>query len=242
MHQPPLIGISTDLLHIDGRRVAQLDLRYAEAVLACGGLPVLLPPLPSAEAVAERLDGLILSGGDGLPASLGAAPGALPDDLAPVSPQRLEAELKLYRRVLRRGRPVLGVCLGMQLMNLEAGGTLWMDVARQRPGAAGHSSKRGAERHALDLPPGSPFDRWRRDAAEPQAPEVNSSHVQAVEELGLGFVVAARAADGVIEAIVPEGGIWPLGVQWHPEREPGVFGRGLIQRFVEACSSTEVCP
>jgi putative glutamine amidotransferase len=238
----PLIGISADL---EGRRV-RLDLAYVEAVARAGGVPLLVPPLDDPALVLElsgRLDGLLLSGGDGLPARLEGPPGRLPPDLPPVAPERLGAELALLRGVRRAGKPVLGVCLGMQLINLEAGGTLSMDVARDRPGASGHSPKRDGGRHALRLVPGSTLERWCREEPPPDGLVVQSSHLQAVESLGAGLVVVARAEDGVVEAFEPAAGLaetWLLGVQWHPERQAGALGLGLIGRFVEAARTRGV--
>jgi putative glutamine amidotransferase len=238
----PLIAITADLVRTEaGRRLAQLELSYAEAVSEAGGLPLLVAPLPEPELLAElaaRVDGLVLTGGDGLPASLDAEPGRLPSDLPPVAAERLQSELELYRQVRRRERPVLGVCLGMQLMNLEAGGTLHMDVARELAGAGGHSTKRGRGRHALRLLGGSELELWFREPGAEGEPQVGSWHLQAVDRVGAGLAAVAWADDGVVEAIEPAGGLaqrWLLGVQWHPERERGPLGRGLLVRLVEAC-------
>jgi putative glutamine amidotransferase len=188
--------------------------------------------------VARKLDGLILTGGDGLPRQLEGNPGTLPPDLAPVLPERLEAELALYRAVRSSARPVLGVCLGMQLMALEAGGSLSMDAAQEIAGARGHSLRRGRDRHGLHLLPGSTLERWWRDSKTTGQPEVNSSHLQAVRTLGDGFVAVAWADDGMVEAVESSAGLendWRLGVQWHPEREGGTLGLDLVRRLVDAC-------
>jgi putative glutamine amidotransferase len=124
-------------------------------------------------------------------------------------------------------RPVLGICYGMQLGNAAAGGTLYADVETQVDGSAAHSQKRGGTDHVVTIEPGTHLNRVLQRARIP----VNTRHLQAIETPGRGLRVAARAPDGVIEAVESEDGLF-LGVQWHPERMDGAMA-SLFRHLVE---------
>ncbi len=196
-----------------------LPVTYSEQVTAAGGVPLLLPPVPGIAAAAGRLDGLILTGGGDIdPARYGAQPHPL---TTRVSAARDGAELELLAAALAAGLPVLGICRGMQLLNVARGGTLCQHVGDEgghipRPGTFGSHPVRVAAGSALAaiLAPGQ-----QATAAELAVP---TSHHQAVGKLGDGLVATAWAGDGVIEAVEAPpgtGGQHPfvLGVQWHPE-------------------------
>ena len=137
-----------------------------------------------------------------------------------MEPERDAAEWELLRRF--SGRPVLGICRGMQVINVFYGGTLHQDLP-------GHSAIGGHDRfHPVKLLPGV----FKGSCGGCRA--VNSAHHQGVDQLGQGLCAAAWAEDGVIEAIVHARlPVW--GVQWHPERMPGDSGTGLFQAFLELC-------
>ncbi|MDE2775942.1 MAG: gamma-glutamyl-gamma-aminobutyrate hydrolase family protein [Chloroflexota bacterium] len=202
----PRIGITTSLEN--GRQT--LDLNYIRAVEAAGGLPVIAPVLESAAAArafAALLDGLIITGGPGISRGL---IGALPKDLPAVDQARDRSDELIYQAMAER--PFLGICYGMQFANAMAGGAIYGDAQHQR-GASAHSSERGARDHEIQIEPGSRLalilgvERMR----------TNTRHIQAVARLGAGMRVAARSADGVIEAIESDDGR-VIAVQFHPER------------------------
>lgn len=202
----PRIGITTSLE--DGRQT--LDLRYVQAVEAAGGIPIIVPMLESAEAArafAELLDALIITGGPGITRGL---IGALPEDLPPVDARRDLSDELIFRAMAEK--PFLGICYGMQFANAQAGGTIYGDAQRQL-GIKAHSADRGASDHEIEIDPSS------RLGAILQAERIraNTHHIQAVADLGAGLRAAARAPDGVIEAIESEDGRI-LAVQFHPER------------------------
>ena len=192
---------------------------YGEQVTAAGGVPLLLPPVPSIAAAVGRLDALILTGGGDIdPARYGARPDPR---TTRVFPARDQAEFDLLAAALAAGLPVLGICRGMQVLNVARGGTL-----RQHVGdAGGHTPGPGRfGSHPVRVAAGSALASILADRPDGTAPELDvpTSHHQAVDRLGSGLTATAWAADGVIEAVElgqGTGGQHPfvLGVQWHPE-------------------------
>jgi putative glutamine amidotransferase len=227
----PLIGIPACL---DERRrwhpereTAYLDSGYARALAEAGATPLLLPIQEDVSALTERLDGILLpGGGDFLP----------PHPYAPevrfdaVPPRQLAFDTALVENARARRLPVLGICYGMQLLALERGGRLIYDVPSDLPEAGPHRLE-GAARHGLVLERGSRLAGLLGDAAD----AVNSAHHQGVAEVGRGQRVSARADDGLIEALEGDGEGFCIGVQWHPERMPGLHCERLFAGFVEAC-------
>lgn len=213
---------------------------YLEAVRRAGGLPVVLAPeeLSPAEAAAlcERVDALLLIGGADLdPASYGAVATSRTEATTPL---RDAFELALVRAAFAADAPVLGICRGLQIMNVATGGTLHQHLAdagfgehRARPGSLGEETH-----HRVAVEPGSLL------AAEVGAgPEVvNSHHHQGVDRVGEGGrVVAVSVPDGVIEAIEWTGMRHALAVQWHPEAlelDTTIAGLVAAARPVEVAS------
>jgi putative glutamine amidotransferase len=230
-HAPPRIGIPILLgTRTPGDRPYQhLSTAYAAAVEAAGGLPLYLPVQRDARALVERIDGLLIPGGsDFLPAR--AYPGSV--RFEPVAPAQLDFDRALLEAALERGRPLLGICYGMQLLALAHGGSLHYDIASDLPGALEHRPGDGAL-HAIALEP----DSRLAAVLGTSTCSVNTSHHQAVDEPGSGLRVAARASDGVVEAIESRRGPFCIGVQWHPERSQSAQDAALLRSFVEACRS-----
>ena len=213
---------------------ALVPMNYVEAVQRAGGLAVLLPPDPALiEApgrLLDRLDGLMLIGGPDVGAGrYGAEAHALAE---PEALLRDGVEIALAREALDRGLPVLGVCRGMQLINVAAGGTLRQHLPDEL-GDERHRRVLGSfpgNEHRVDLDEGS---RARESAGE--SPHVvYSHHHQGVARLGDGLRVTGRAEeDQVPEAIEGDGPGWALGVQWHPEADPDsgvIAGLGAAAR------------
>jgi putative glutamine amidotransferase len=242
----PVIGV-TATLRQDADSVAQrplgrfvrADLDYVEGIAEAGGLPVVLPPVVGAwgaEALLDGLDGLLLSGGSDLdPGYYGEE--AVPE-LGVTVPERDAFEMSLVEHALRRGIPILGICRGMQVLNVALGGTLYQDL----PSQMDHSVLLG---HRQETPKWQPTHEVEVDGGSQAAEimgtdelKVNSYHHQAVKDLASGLVAVAHAPDGVVEA-VEWGDLsqrWLLGVQWHAEamRDAGSEHRNLFAAHVSA--------
>jgi len=227
---PALIGITTS--YADGTQ--RLDRRYATAIEDAGGVPVLLPVTESDRTVEEtlaRIDGLVVPGGPAVTEGLTGPP---PDELDALDPQRAESDRRWIEACWQAGRPILGICYGMQRLNALAGGTIYGDVEAEHDDAQTHSQKRGGTTHPVTLRPASCLRRW----LDAEALTVNTRHLQAIATVGENFSVAATAPDGVIEAIEHESGRL-LGVQFHPERM-GDVTRPLFQAFLEQARTASV--
>jgi putative glutamine amidotransferase len=220
----PVIGICTPLEHarwsVWSLDAFLLPRNYVDAVNRAGGMALLLAPDPALTAdpdeALDLVDGLMLVGGADIePAAYGAP--AHPETVGAV-PERDAFEIALATRALERDLPFLGICRGMQLMNVARGGTLHQHL----PELHGHEDHRrvsgtfdGAD-HDVRLEPGSLAAR----AAGEERHATKSHHHQGVDAIGDGFRVTGRAAmDDLPEAIELEGNRFALGVQWHPEAD-----------------------
>lgn len=220
------IGITTSFEQGEQR----LSHDYVRAVASAGGLPMIAPmgERQTILAFANLLDGLVVIGG---PAITNNLIGALPDDIRKPDPLHSNSDVLLLRACLDRRLPVLGICYGMQLLNALHGGSIYADVQRDQEALA-HSEKRGASDHAIELAEGSHLRR----ILGAERLTVNTRHIQAVAEAAPCFRIAARAADGVVEAFENEDGAL-LGVQFHPEKM-GARMQPLFRHLVEQASQT----
>ena len=225
MATPPVIGITCVVQPVNEKPTACLGDFYVQAVLAAGGVPVILPTDIPADHVADcldRLDGLIISGGGDIdPALYGQA---LHPQAGQPDPARDSFELAAARYAFEKGMSTLGICRGVQVMAVATGGTLWQDIPSQLPESLTHrypSDVQPHEFHPVTVAEGSRLAAIMGSEDHP----VNSFHHQAVQSLGDGLQACAWTPDGVIEAIEAEDRFF-LGVQWHPER--------LVQRDEKA--------
>lgn len=229
MTDRPLIAVN-GLLEPGERPALKLANRYAEAVLAAGGLPLAIPPVGGEEAIEallERADGLVLTGGDDFGMErLGK--GATHPAACPTPDGKQDFDVALARAALARDLPVLGICYGMQLLALVEGGDLFQHLPEDRPGARDHT---GGVLHGVRAEPGSKLAA----ALGLEDHQVVSRHHQAVSAVAGGWRVSARDDQGLIEAIEHDARTFALGVQWHPELGPADGGDArLFGALVEA--------
>lgn len=219
--------------------------RYPRAIIAAGGVPWILPCLPGAEIVAEavrRCDGVMLTGGDDVQPRLYAdkLPYRLEKTVNPAEPARDLMELMLIQEVFHQRKPLLAICRGQQILNVALGGTLIVDIARQKPKALNHNRTDRKDKvvHKVALTPDSILTK----ITGKQILGVNSSHHQAVGDVAEPLRVTAVSPDGIIEAL--EWGYrnasrlpYLLAVQFHPERLFESRGEHLelFRSFTRAC-------
>jgi len=232
----PIIAIPPESITLRSRQDGHgsfCGTSYSRAVEMAEGIPLILPLTDDTEVLdfwLQRCDGLMLiGGGDVNPKRYRGKLSAMErKTLSGVDDTRDAMEIYLCRLALKRNKPVLGICRGIQVMNVAFGGSLTPHVTSHRnpkPDALAHEIewiKPGKLRRALD-------------ACE----KVNTSHHQALNRLAPGFDIVARAPDGVIEAIEKRGAKFFCGVQFHPERLVDVAPafRKLFRQFVRACRS-----
>ena len=254
MNRPrPIIGIPTQTLQSLGGVSAEIppswvmSQRYIQTLTNAGALPWLIPLVSDEETlrgIYESLDAVFLPGGADIdPASYGTAPHAMCDK---TDRDRDRVELALAKWAVAEGKPVLGVCRGMQLINVALGGSLYQDLATQFPNGIKHDYfPFGGSGHARDY-----LAHDVRVAADSRlarlfgadAIKVNSMHHQGVRAVAAGLVPTAHAPDGLVEALEGTGSAYLLAVQWHPEAltERDDATRRLFAEFVEAAGEYRV--
>lgn len=231
------VGVSGIRRQWGGAERQGVNSAYVQSLVAAGAIPLILPPaIGAAHAMGavESIDALLLSGGEDLdPAWYGAATSP---DLGDVDRERDLFELALFAAARQRGMPILGICRGIQLINVALGGTLWQHLPGERPSAVDHDRRdaRSARTHGISLEAGS----RAAGVLGRTAMDVNSFHHQGIRELAPPLRASGWADDGLVEAVEgPATEPWLLAVQWHPEEMLGDTAapeRGLFRALVEA--------
>jgi len=243
----PVIGIATQTLEAVPGKLPLcwvMGQRYVRVLTAAGAVPWLVPLLPDDEptlrSIYDRLDGIFLTGGvDVDPANYGEERHEMCDR---ADPARDWAEIHLVRWALADHKPILGVCRGIQVINVACGGSLYQHVSEQHPDAIKHDYfptvteyTRDYLAHRVRVEAGSRLGRLL-GAAEV---DVNSMHHQGIKRLGGGLRPCAVAPDGLIEGVESANGTYLVAVQWHPEELAEAIApqRRLFTDFTEAAGA-----
>jgi putative glutamine amidotransferase len=232
----PLVGISTDFYAPKNAHPhVRLNAAYFDAVLAAGGLPVVIPPFrkehfAEIDTLLDTVCGLVMVGGLDLdPRRNGQQ---LTNTVQPMHPRREDADRYLVGKATERRLPLLAIGSSMQLLNVHLGGTLFLHLPTDYPKAIPHFDPSGGpHRHMVNVEARSTLE----DIFGAQEHRVNSLHHQAVNQLGRRLRVGARSPDGVIEAIETTDETWfCIGTQWHPECETAsALDRQLFDNLIE---------
>jgi putative glutamine amidotransferase len=218
----PIIGITTD---IDDEYL-KIKHHYSDAILKAGGNPVLIPTSDNAKFFAEILDGLLIPGGDDLDPSYYNED--MLSQVKPVPRMKSDFEICLLNEIVLLNKPVLGICYGMQLINVAFGGTLHQDINSQISVEINH--KNGY--HIIVITENRFLTKGTFS--------VNSTHHQAVKKLGKNLSAFAFSPDNLIEAFYREDYPFLIGVQWHPERLiNNELSLNIFKSFVGASSDSK---
>jgi putative glutamine amidotransferase len=216
----PLVALNADFRGAkkDAPAFTYLCSGYYDAIVKAGGIPLILPPLADEDDLARLLDlvdGVVLVGGADLdPRRDGFM---LHPTVRPLEKRRENFDRLLMHMIAERRLPVMGVGVGMQLLNVQQGGNLFLHIPEDMPKAIPHKDPIDpAHRHALEVVPGTLMERVYGEGEI----RVNSMHHMAIDEVAPGFMVSARCPDGVVEAIESTMPDWfAIGTQFHPESE-----------------------
>jgi putative glutamine amidotransferase len=238
----PIIGINVDVT--DGPpQEAQVQSTYFTAILKAGGIPILIPPMPDDDlnTILRSINGLMLIGGnDYNPAHYKEA---ACEKVKLTAATRDDFDMRLVQRaVVGSNLPLLGICAGLQALNIGLGGSLIQDIPSELPDSkVQHASPRGWEvgfnKHAVKISP----DTKLASIYQKEEVDVPTSHHQSIRRLGAGLKPAAYAHDKIIEAVEYEGKPFVIGVQWHPERDFD-GNKKLFEEFVKHAAAVSAAP
>lgn len=235
----PLIAVTPGMAQAEGRLYTSVA--FFDALEACGAIPVIVSMRTGDEdfeEIAKRVDGFLFSGGNDV------SPDAYGQNMrigcGEVQPERDRAEFGYFKAASRFDKPVLAICRGIQVINVAAGGTLYQDIPGEYRAEDGANRLLHSQRSPANVAtqyvnvskPSRLFEIVREERIM-----VNSHHHQAVDRLGEGFTVTARADDGIVECIEKADMSFCVGVQWHPEhlwaKDPKQ--KAIFEAFVKAC-------
>lgn len=222
------------------KRSGELNLAYAKAIEGCGGKLEMLETLEEINQAIDRADGILLPGGNDVNTLFyGEERKSLTQ---PPHHDRDRFELYLLERAMEKNLPVLGICRGLQVINVKLGGTLYQDLETEMPGSIRHDwhaengelLSRSKLVHQVSVKEGSRLGQIIGSAEV----EVNSLHHQGVKVLGAGLVATAVAPDGLVEAFEKPDYPYLVAVQWHPEElQENPIWKNFITDFIKVCSN-----
>ncbi len=214
----PLIGITTQRTATSGAPVVGAPETYIKAVQNAGGLPVLIPLDLNASELDElfsHLDGVLFHGGGDIDPALFQGPAHV--EVYGIDPDRDRVELQLVHRAADSGKPFLGICRGIQVINVALGGTLYTHIQDQHPNALRHDCHPEHPRDYLAHPVRVQENSSLAKILGKSTVETNSLHHQGIDKPAPRLTPVAWAPDGIVEAVELTDHPFGLGVQWHPE-------------------------
>lgn len=233
----PIIGITSFFEKENSGKRSTVSYDYVKAINAAGGIPLILPIIKEEELLDDYIniiDGLLLSGGeDLLPLLYGENP---IDKVNSICCDRDECEMALFEKAYEKQIPILGICRGMQLINVALGGTLYQDINKQVENSLGHCPQESiADQpyHRVKIDEGSNLYNifGKKDI------EVNSFHHQSLKDIGKGLKATAYSHDGIVEGVESLERDFLIGVQWHPEKlaEKYPIFKNIFKTFINTC-------
>jgi putative glutamine amidotransferase len=231
-----VVAVSATSDFQNGPHRDRINNAYVAALESAGLVPLIVPPLKSEDsvnAILDRVDGLLLSGGEDVEPSFYGQPRS--SECGPSNIERDRTEIALVKAARERRLPLLAICRGPQLLNVALGGTLIQDIPAEVPNALGHEMRddRTERVHDVMIDEGSLI----AEAIGETRITVNSLHHQSVRDVARGLKVTARAPDGIVEGLESESDDWwVMAVQWHPEEmndSPEPWDRGLFKAFAD---------
>jgi putative glutamine amidotransferase len=232
----PIIGLTSQYEQLIDKKMVRVNNTYIEAVKQSGGIPLILPILDKVEDLDEILkilDGIILTGGEDISSlSFGEEPIKEVDTIC-LARDKIEKEL--FHSAYEKNIPILGICRGLQIINISLGGTLYQDINTQLPNSLGHLCTHNVHQgyHTIKLKEDSKL----YNIFKTEELIVNSQHHQSIKDLGRDLKITSTTKDGIVESIESTNDKFVLGVQFHPEamiHEDNDF-IFLFNYFMEIC-------
>lgn len=221
------------------KKSGEINGAYADAIKSCGGDLRMFETTEEIDEVIDQVDGVLLPGG------VDVNPGLYGEErrmhTQPPHNERDRFEMYLLERAMEKRIPILGICRGLQVINVKQGGTLYQDVEKEMSGSIRHDWHHDENEHLLSrslLAHSVSIQEESKLHAILKETEikVNSLHHQGIKDLGKGLVATGHSSDGLIEAIEMPDYPYLIGVQWHPEElNADPLWNGFMRNFVEVC-------
>src|SRR5699024_1192912 len=232
----PIIGISSQYGYKLRKTLSEVNYTYVDAIVQSGGIPVIIPVLKEMKDInryIDMIDGLILTGGEDIsPLRFEEEP---IKETKNICYDRDETEITLFNEAYSNGIPVLGVCRGLQVLNVALDGTLYQDINTQIPNSMGHISTYNIDGgyHSINIKKNTIL----HDIFKEEKINVNSQHHQSIKDLGKGLKTNSISSDGVIEGAESTTDNFVLGTQFHPEAMLNKHGEflNLFNYFINKC-------
>lgn len=212
----PIIGLTCNKEYLINKSINSINYPYIKSVIEAGGIPIIIPTLEQTNDISRYLDivdGVIFTGGGDVSGHyFNEEPIREVDE---VCQDRDMTEIALFHEAYKRGKPILGICRGLQLINIALGGSIYQDIYSQVPDVLGHTCANNIQDgyHSIKIQKESIL----YEIFEKESLVVNSQHHQSIKSLGKDLRVVAEAKDGIIEAIESTNENFILGLQFHPE-------------------------